>query len=127
MPGQQGNVIFALSQRRYLHCKNVQPVIQVLSETTSFDVSREFPIRGRNDSHVDFTRCIVADAFVLPLLKDSQELRLHFQRQGSDLVEKDRTPVSELKSPRPVAHGTGKGASYVTEELALEHVTRNRA
>src|SRR3984885_5978733 len=123
MPSQQGNVVFALSQRRYAHGKDIQPIIEVFAETPSLELNREFPIRGRDDSHVDFTRRIVADAFVLPLLKDAQEFRLHFERQVSDLIEKDRAPVGELKSPRPVAHSAGEGPSYVTEELALEHVT----
>src|ERR1700723_1926793 len=122
MPGQQGNVVFALSQRRYAHGKDVQPVIEVFAETPSLELNREFPIRGRDDSHIDFTRSIVADAFVLPLLKDAQKFRLQFEWQVSDLIEKDRAPVSEWKSPQSVAQSAGEGASYVTEELTLEHV-----
>src|SRR3984885_11717942 len=122
MPGQQGNVVFAFSQRRYAHGKDVQPVIEVFAETPSLELNREFPIRGRDDSHIDFTRRIIADPFVLALLKHAQEFWLHFERQVSDLIEKDRAPVSDLKSPRPVAQSAGERASYVTEELTFEHV-----
>src|ERR1700685_281162 len=127
MPSQQGNVVFALSQRRYAPGQDIQPIIEVVAETPSLELNREFPIRGRDDSHIDFTRRIVADAFVLALLKHAQEFWLHFERQVSDLIEKDRAPVSELKSPRPVAQSAGEGTSYVTEELALEHVAGDGA
>jgi hypothetical protein len=78
-----------------------------------------------NDPNVHFASGVFADTLELPLLEDSQQLRLMGERNFTDFVEKKRTAVGMLKPPETVAHRTGKGALGMAEEFALEKLGRD--
>src|SRR5579872_3400937 len=63
-----------------------------------------------------------ADALELPLLKNTQELRLQGRRELPDLVEEERAACGELDTPRFASHGAGERSLLVAEELTLEQV-----
>jgi hypothetical protein len=53
-------------------------------------------------------------------LKRTQELGLKFDRQFANFVEKERAPISSLQTPNSRSNRTGKSASFMPEEFALE-------
>jgi hypothetical protein len=71
-------------------------------------------------------RLRAAHPLELALLQDAQELGLRFQRKLADLVEKQRAAIRDFEPAAPLLRRAGEGAFFVTEELALDEVTRNR-
>ena len=49
------------------------------------------------------------------------------EREIGDLIEKQRAAIGELEATGTVGLGVGERASYVTEELALEHTVGDSA
>ena len=74
---QQGDVFFALTQRRQMHLKHVDAVIEIFPKVARGDQRLEVAIRRRHEPHVDLHRFVVADAPNLAFLQDSQQLQLN--------------------------------------------------
>src|SRR5262249_7289392 len=62
----------------------------------------------------------------LPFLNRAKQLALELERNLADFVEEERAAISGLKPSGSIAHSAGERALYVTENLALEHLSRNR-
>jgi hypothetical protein len=76
---------------------------------------------GRGDhAHVDAQELVGADALDFAFLERAQELRLHRERELTDLVEEERAAVGDLELPGAIAARAGVGAAQMTEELALD-------
>src|ERR1700758_3404916 len=117
---QCGNVFGALPQRRNGKRKNIQAVKEIAAEFPVLDHAGKVPVRGGHQPNVDMSRARAAESFKLLLLQNAQELRLKLGRNVCNLIEKKRTLVRQLKSPELLSDRTGKGASFVSEELGFE-------
>src|SRR5205085_1266490 len=71
-------------------------------------------------------RPLAADAVVLLVLEDLEELGLQRGVHLADLVEEDGPLVGELELARLLAGGAGEGAPLVAEELGLEQLAGQR-
>src|SRR5438309_4631341 len=67
-----------------------------------------------------------SETFELLLLDRAEGLGLQLDGQIADFVEEQRTAVRCLKAPHSGRHRASKGASLITEHLALEQCGRNR-
>ena len=76
-----------------LDWENAEPVEQILSESTRFRFTAQIPIRCRHEPHVDSSSPFFSNPFQFSFLKHSQQLGLEFERNLSDLVQKQRSPV----------------------------------
>src|SRR4029079_2489886 len=61
----------------------------------------------------------------LPLLQHSQKLRLQFERDLSDLVQKDGSLVRYFKTADPLSDGAGEGTTFMTEQFTFQQARRN--
>src|SRR5439155_24293647 len=68
----------------------------------------------------------LADALVLAVLHEPQELRLERERQVADLVEEERAAAGGRDAAGVVAHGAGERPLRVAEQLALKQLGRKR-
>ena len=119
-------IFLPLPQRRELHGKNAEPVIEVLTKATIGDLLTEVTIGGGHDTDVNLTRGILANPFELSFLEYSKQLRLMYQRDLADFVEKKGPAVGMLKSSDTVTQRAGEGALGMAEKLALEKFRRDR-
>src|SRR5688572_26464414 len=71
---EQRDVFGTLAQRRQVHRKHVDAVVEVLTKAAALDELIEIAIRGGDDANVDAAILIVADAPELLALQDAQEL-----------------------------------------------------
>src|SRR6202012_424320 len=122
-----GQILEPLAKRRHLHREYVQAVVQVLPETPREDGGIEIPMRRRDDAYVAENRAIAADTLEAPLLKNPQQLHLHLQRHVADLVQEQGAALGELESAETGRQRAREGALFMSEQLALEEVRRNRA
>ena len=123
---QQLDVLRPGAQRRQLHRKDLQPVVEILAELAGGDAPGKIDVRGSNDAGVGGAIARLAHAAVLALLQDPVELHLQGQRHVPDLVEKERSAVGFFQQPALVLRGPGEGALGVTKQLGLQQLGGER-
>src|SRR5579864_6447583 len=77
-------------------------------------------IGGGNDPHVDFRGLLTSQDVKLAVLQHAKQLRLHFQLQVTDFIQKQSSIVSEQDLPFLIGQSAGKRALGVSEDLTLE-------
>src|SRR6185503_17462244 len=97
---------------------DVHAVVEIGAESTLRNVLLEIARRRRDESNVDRTRCVVANATNLSFLKSAEQLRLQCHRQLADLVEEERTSISFLEEAESLGRRTGEGTARMAKELA---------
>src|SRR5581483_8931357 len=123
---QSGNIGLALPQRRKVQGHNIQTEIEVFAECPFFVCSFKISIGGRDNSYVDFYPSVAADGSNPSLLENSEEFRLHFQRQLADLVEKDGASVRTLEEPFLIARRSCKRAFLISEQFTFDQCRNQR-
>ena len=63
---------------------------------------------------------VAADALEAAVLDDAQDLLLHRQRGGGDLVEEQGAAIGDLEAREAPPRRAGEGAGLVAEQLAVE-------
>src|SRR5258708_40042512 len=81
MPGEYGDVVFSIAQRRHLDRKNAEPVIEIFANPSRGDQALEVAVSRRNNAAVAPPRRVIADGFKLAVLQHPQQFRLHRERQ----------------------------------------------
>src|SRR5262245_56246410 len=85
---QRDDVLRSLAQRRNVDLNDLDAVKQILAKAAGFDRGLKIDVGRRDDAYVGTSDRRVADALILAILSEAEELGLQFQRQVSDLVEK---------------------------------------
>src|SRR5581483_6395049 len=114
------DVVAALAERRERHRRDVEPEVEVLAEPPSAHERLEVAVSRGHDPCPEGARVALAEALVLPLLEDAEELDLRLERHLADLVQEERALASRLELAGAVAIGAREGAALVAEELALD-------
>ena len=109
-----------MTERWKRHGKHIEPVIQVHSELFFGDQSGEILIGCSHHTHIDAMGMRAAQPFELLLLQNPQQLRLQFERNIANFIQKYRAAVCGLETAYLLRHGACEGALFVTEELAFE-------
>src|ERR1700761_4003313 len=115
MPNQLRNVFLAFPQRRNMYGKNIEPVEQISPERLLVDHCLEISIGCGNKARVRLERAPTSEAFEFPLLQNTQELRLQFERYLSDLVEEHRPAVCQLEPADSLCNSPGKRSLLMAE------------
>ena len=103
--GEQRQIFLPLPQRRHLHGKNAEPIVQVLTKAPGRRLGAQIPIGRRHDTDIDAPRPLLADPFKLSLLQNTEQLRLQLQRDLADLVEKQRPVLGQFGPTGPALQG----------------------
>ena len=123
--GQGGDVLGPLPQRRDVDGKDVQAVEEILPELSLLHRLQEVPVRGRDEAHVHRDGLESAHPLEALVLDRLEELCLHLPRDLADLVQKERSLVRQLESPRLRRDGAGEGPFLVAEEFAFDEILRD--
>ena len=123
---QQRNVFTAFTQRRNPQGGDIQPVVEVFTETPSLDLVEQVRFDRADHPQIDLNAAVGTQAFEGFLLQHAQQFDLLGQRQAFHLIEKQRAAVGMLDAADTLALGAGKGAAFMAEQLALEQVLGNR-
>lgn len=121
---QEGDVLSPVPEGRKRQLDDLQAVVKVFPELAALHLCLQVLVGGRDDSNIHPHRLRVSHSLEFLFLEDPQEAQLHPRRNVADLVEEKGAPVGLLKPPDPVAHGTGKGAFHMSEELTFQEVFR---
>src|SRR5439155_22799747 len=103
-----------------------EPVVEVLAKTPGGHFGFQTAIGSGNDTHVDPSGALLADALVLSLLQNAEQFALQVERDFAHFVEKKRAAIRGFETARAVFHGAGERAFGMAEELAFIKLLRNR-
>ena len=123
---EEREVFTALSQRRHVQRKDIQPVIEIRSEPAGRHLRLEIPVRGGDQPGIDPEHLRRAEPLDLARLQHAQELHLDRLRKLAHLVEEDGPAVCQLEAAGPPGRRPGEGAPFVPEQLTLDEGRRQR-
>ena len=122
---QPKNVFAPLAQRGNAQADDVDPVVQVLAETTRFTELEKILMRGTDQLHVNADRRFAAQARHGTLLDRAQQLCLCGERHVTNLVEEQESAIRLFEIAAPFLCGAGERALLEAEHLRFEHCFRN--
>ena len=122
---EEGNVPTAVAERRDLDWEHVESIEEILAEASLGHLLLQVTVRRGDHADVNLACPLLANPFVLTLLEDAEELRLHVERDLADLVQEEGPLVSELEPTGPVSHRPGESSLHVTEKLAFKEFPRD--
>jgi hypothetical protein len=120
-------IIASLAERRDGDRDHIESVVKVLAKAIVPDHRLEIAVRGREYPHVDFDGTRSADTQYLPLLKGSQQLRLHTDIEIADFVQEERSLVRDFEEPFLLRDGAGERPLLMAKELRFEQVLVDRS
>ena len=123
MAEEQRNFRGALAQRRHINGENVEAVIEVLTESAGFHGFLHVHVGGGENAHVDIHQVAAAEAGVLVILQDVEQLGLQVRGHLRDFIKEDRAFVGQLELAGLRADRAGECALLVSEELGFEQLT----
>src|SRR4051812_37547198 len=97
MLDENENISTPVAQWREGQTDGVQPVEQVLTETSLSHLPFQAAVSRGDDAHVDLGGAARADAAHLALLQSAQQFHLKSRRGLRDLIKEDRAPVCLLE------------------------------
>lgn len=117
---QKWDVGATFAQRRQEERHDAESVEQVRAKAASGDFFAKRTVRGGDDTNVHGLSVGAAHRLDLPLLKDTQELRLNIERQLAHLVQEERATISRTKMTWSITMRTGERAFDMPEELTFQ-------
>src|SRR6185437_3177345 len=90
---QHWNVRAALAKRRHIYRNYVQAEEEILAEAAGSIGNFKVTIRSSNHAHFNGNILIATNRPNFLLLEHAQEFGLHFKRQLSDFIQKDRAAI----------------------------------
>src|SRR5580700_10843903 len=116
---EQRYVFAALPKRRHAQRKDVEPVVQVGTKFVFVHHSLQVPVRGSHEADVRPDCAGAAHSLEFLVLNGTQQFRLKFEWQLTDLIQKQRTLVRQLETSDLLRDRAGEGALFMAEELTL--------
>ena len=126
MVRKQRYVFAAFAQCRDGNWKNVQPIKEILAEFSLANHLCKVAVSRGNDPHINMNSPGASQPFKLLLLQHAQQLCLQFERNVSDLVQKERASIREFEAPLLLHQRAGERPLLVSEQFALEQSRWNR-
>lgn len=80
-----------------------------------------------DQSNVDVMCPTASETLELLFLEDTEQLRLQWERNIANFIQKQRSFVGKLEAPYLLCYCPSKGSSFVTEKFALKHLRQHLA
>ena len=109
MPRQRGQVVEPIAEGRDLHDAHRQPLVEVGAEAVRGHQELQRLAGGGHEADVDGHRGLGADGADHALLHGAEQLGLHLQGHGADLVQEQRAAVRLAEGAAAIADGAREG------------------
>ena len=106
--------------------KHIETVEQVLPKLPVSNILLQIAVGGGNDPDIDVQGVNAAQSFKFTILQDPQQLRLQFEGQFADFVQKKSALVGQFDAADFLADGAGKPTFFVSKKFALQQAGGNR-
>ena len=97
----------------------MKPVVQICTKFVFVNHRLQGAVRGGYEAYVGPDRAGAAHSLEFLVLNGTQQFRLKFEWQLTDLIQKQRTLVGQLETPDLLRNRSGEGAPFAAEELTL--------
>ena len=77
--GEQCDIASSFSERRSVNRKYIETIVQVLTEISILDRSKQVSIGRRDHTYIDLNRLVASDALEFPFLQHAQQLCLNLR------------------------------------------------
>ena len=114
---QERNILWPLAQWRNGNRKHVQAVVKIAAKLLFQNHLFQIAVCGSHDAHIHFFGSCAAQPLEFPLLQDAQKLRLQFEGDVANFIEKQRTLVRQFEPPDFLSNSAGEGAALVAKKL----------
>lgn len=81
------------------------------------DLAFEIAIGGSENAHIDLLGFCGTQGLKFPLLQNAQQLSLNLERQLSDLIQKEGSPIGQTKVAWLVGSRVGESIFDVTKKF----------
>ena len=115
MAEEQRNFRRSFTQGRHVDRQHVQSVIEVLAQAARFHGLLNFDVGGGKHAHVDSDHVTPAEARVLMILQNVQQLGLEMRAHLGDFVEENGALGGQLEFAGFRAYRAGERALLVAE------------
>ena len=100
--------------------KDIQAVIQILSQRSILHHFKRVAIRGGDDADIGLQLLLAAQAAKPEVFENPQEFGLHGHGHLYQFVQEQRASLRIFHSPWPAFDGTRESAFLVSEYFALD-------
>ncbi len=122
MMRQRQDVVGPFGERRDAQLDEIQAIEQVLAEPALGNGRAQIGVGRADDAHLHLARDAAAEPLELARLQDTQQLRLSFQRQVADLIEKQRAAVGGFEASLARLRGAGERAGLGAEQFRFHQI-----
>ena len=126
VPDQQRNILASLAQRRRPQDPVRHAIVKIGAKCAIPHALLQIAVGRAYQTELGIVPHIAADALVGVLLNDTQQLSLQGHRQFADLIEQQCAAVCEREGAVTRRDRPGKGAAFVTKQLAARQFRRQR-
>src|ERR1035437_6410917 len=119
---QHNDSAAAFAERRQVQLNYVKAVVKVLAELTILNHLLQIAVCCANHAYVHRQRRIATQAFKVAVTEHAQQLGLQSQRQITNLIQEQSSPVRSLEAPATLGQRCGEGALFVAKEFVLHQV-----
>jgi len=123
---QHGDILAPLPEGWQTQTKNVDPVKQILPESSPVRFLLQILIGSAQQPDVDLSLGVIADTRERSVLQEMKKLALEVQIEVGDLIQKQGTKVRLLYSPGLAEIRPGECPTFVSKQFAFEKRTGNR-
>src|SRR6266481_4057829 len=109
-----------------MHGKDIQAKEEIRSELLLAHHRFEIAVRRGNQTRIGSKRARTAQPLELPLLQHAEQFGLQFERNLSDLVQKDRAAIGHFETADALRDCSSECTLFVSEQLAFQQTCRNR-
>src|SRR5687767_6036329 len=123
---QQELVALELAQRRHAEREHREAVVEIGAESALAHRAAQVAVGGGEHAAARYAPLRLADALVLAVLQNAQQLCLHLKRQLADLVEEQGAVGGVLEEAGLGGLRAGEGAPGMPEQRGLDQLRRDR-
>src|SRR6266436_1029635 len=109
-----------------MHGKDIQAKEEIRSELLLAHHRFEIAVRRGNQTRIGSKRARTPQPLELPLLQHAEQFGLQFERNLSDLVQKDRAAIGHFETADALRDCSRECALLVSEQLAFQQTRWNR-
>src|SRR5260370_29487418 len=124
MIGERQNIGAALTKRRNLKGKNVQPEKKIFAKAAGLHGGGKIDVGESDEASFDTQGFRASEAFERALLQNAQKFSLRSGRERGNFIENDGAVAAELETAEFALDRTGKSAAFVPEEFAFDQLGR---
>src|SRR5713226_705623 len=121
---QKRQVLQPFAKRWKLNGNYIDTIVEILTKRSASQAKRKIHIGSGDHAHIHLDFTIAPKTFHFTLLKNSQQLDLHWRSHRFNFIQKQGASVGKLNFSGAALHGTCKRAFFISKQLTFQKCIR---